>query len=203
MQATFDAAWHRAALAGSEDAVRRLAEAALEPLYRFCLYRVGGRHDLCEDAVQETLLTAIRRLDRYDPGRARGNIFGWLTGLARNEIRRLLAGERAGRGLEAFWRKMDDELLSLYAMLESQPFADDLLARSETREMVNATMSQLPLHYGRALEAKYVLGKSVREVAALLGTSVKAAESMLARARGAFRGTFLALAKNLPIEQAT
>ena len=200
MQPIFDAAWRRQALAGNAPAVRRLAEAALRPLYRFCLYRVGGNHHLCEEVVQETLLGAIRRLRRYDPARAGGDIFGWLTGLARNEIRRTLARERSAADLEGFWRKMDEQLLSLYAMLESEPFGEDLLVRRETREMVNATMAQLPPHYGMALEAKYVAGKSVREIAAGLGTSLKAAESLLTRARNAFRVTFLTLAKNLPAE---
>ena len=203
MQPTFDASWHEDALAGKAEAVAHLAEAALEQLYRFCLYRVGKNHHLCEEAVQETLLRAIRRLDRYDPARSGGTIFGWLTGLARNEIRRILARERPAADLEAFWARMDEQLLSLYAMLESEPFADELLARRETREMVNATMSQLPPRYGRALEARYLLGKSVRDVASVLGTTVKAAESLLGRARQAFRATFLALANNLPLEGAT
>lgn len=202
MQPIFDAAWRRQALAGGQSAVRCLAEAAIKPLYRFCLYRVGGNHHLCEEVVQETLLGAIRRLRRYEPARCGGDIFPWLTGLARNEIRRVLARERSAVELEGFWKAMDRQLLSLYAMLESEPFGEDVLVRRETREMVNATMAQLPPHYGQALEAKYVLGQSVREIAASLDTSTKAAESLLTRARAAFRATFLTLAKNLPGEAA-
>lgn len=203
MQSIFDAAWRRAALAGEAEAVGALAEGALRPLYRFCLYRVGRNHHLCEEVVQETLLRAIRRLRRYDPERSGGDIFPWLTGLARNEIRRVLARERSPAGLVEFWTRMDEQLLSLYAMLASEPFADELLERAETREMVNATMAQLPPRYGEALEAKYVDGRSVREIASTLGTSVKAAESLLTRARAAFRATFTALARNLPVEPAT
>ena len=190
-------------MSGEAGAVRRLAEAALEPLYRFCLYRVGRNHHLCEEVVQETLMTAIRRLGNYRPQRAGHDIFPWLAGLARNEIRRALARETPAADLAGFWTSMDRQLLSLYGMLESEPFDSELLARAETREMVNATMAQLPPNYGRALEAKYVMGKSVGDIAAALGTSVKAAESLLSRAREAFRATFLALANNLPIEPAT
>ncbi len=203
MQPTYDASWRRDALAGKDEAVQRLADEALRPLYRFCLYRVGRNHHVCEEVVQETLLRAIGRLKRYDPKRSGGNIFPWLTGLARNEIRRALSRERSVADLERFWAKMDDQLLSLYAMLESEPFGRDLLVRDETREMVNATMAQLPPHYGQALETRYVLGKSVREVAGVLGTSVKAAESLLTRARQAFRATFLTLTKNLRAEGVT
>ena len=203
MQPIFDASWRRDALAGKSEAVERLAEAAIEPLYRFCLYRIGGNHHLCEEVVQETLLRAIRLLSRYDPVRTAGNIFPWLTGLARNEVRRALARELAAGDLERFWERMDDRLLGLYAMLETEPFGSDLLARDETRTMVNATMAQLPPHYGHVLEAKYVLGKSVRDIAAALDTSTKAVESRLVRARDAFRATFLALTGNLRTESAT
>jgi len=203
LQSIYDASWRRDALAGKAEAVQRLADEALRPLYRFCLYRVGRNHHVCEEVVQETLLRAIRRLKQYDPKRSGGNVFPWLTGLARNEIRRALSRERSVADLERFWAKMDDQLLSLYAMLESEPFGRDLLVRDETREMVNATMAQLPPHYGQALETRYVLGKSVREVAGVLGTSVKAAESLLTRAREAFRATFLTLTKNLHAEGAT
>jgi DNA-directed RNA polymerase specialized sigma24 family protein len=66
--------------------------------------------------------------------------------------------------------------------------------------MVNATMSQLPPQYRSALEAKYVQGQSVRDMAAAARTSEKAVESQLSRAREAFRATFLSLARNLNAE---
>ena len=202
MRATFDARWRTEALAGDERAVGELADAMLTPLYRFCLYRLGGDRHLCEDVVQETLLRAIRDLDRYDPHRSGGQIFGWLTGLARNEIRRALTGRPPAASLEALWNRMDKQLLAVYARLENEPFAEEVLRREETRRMVNAAMSQLPPRYGSALEAKYVLGRSVREIADAWRLSEKAVESLLGRARAAFRTTFLALARNLDIETA-
>src|SRR5262249_15957670 len=126
--------------------------------------------------------------------------FPWLTGLARNEIHRALGREKAAVSLEALWAKMDKELLAVYARLDSEPFADELLQREETRELVNATMSQLPPHYREALEAKYVTGKGVRDLGTTWRISEKAAESQLTRARKAFRATFLALSRNLGAE---
>ena len=80
------------------------------------------------------------------------------------------------------------------------PVAADVLEREETREMVNATMSQLPPHYREALEAKYIQRQTVRQIAAHRATSDKAVESLLTRARQAFRETFLALAQSLNTE---
>jgi RNA polymerase sigma-70 factor (ECF subfamily) len=200
VQPIFDAGWRADALAGREPAVRAFAEAVLQPLYAFCFFRVGRDPHRCEEAVQETLLRALRELDHYDPTRGNDNIFPWLTGLARNEIHRVLARERGSVSLEALWAKMDKELLSVYARLDAEPFGDELLRREETRELVNSTMSQLPSHYREILEAKYLDGKSVRDLAADGGLSEKAAESLLTRARHAFRVTFLTLSRNLEVE---
>ena len=187
-------------MGGDPAAIARLASECVEPLYRFCFYRVGRRQDLSEEVVQETLVRAIRDLANYQPHRSSDDIFPWLTGLARNEIQRALRREQNSASLQALWERMDDELRALYAQLESEPFSDEMLAREETREMVNATMSQLPSKYRTALEAKYVLGQSVRDMAQALALTEKAVESQLGRARRAFRETFLTLAKNLDVE---
>jgi len=200
LQSIFDKSWHRRALAGDCEAVARMAAAVLEPLYRFCLYRVGQNRHLCEEVVQETLFRAIRDLAAYRPDRADGNIFPWLTGLARNEIRRVLSREQATASLETLWARMDDELRDVYARLESRPLGNEVLRREETRQMVGATMSQLPSHYREALEAKYVAGRSVRDMATGWNMTEKAVESLLTRSRKAFRATFVALSRNLGLE---
>ena len=142
----------------------------------------------------------LRQLERYDPVRSGDNIFPWLTGLARNEISRALAQDRHDLSLETLWARIDQELLPLYARLDAEPFDDDLLQREQTCELVNMTMSQLPPHYREALEAKYVRGLSVRDLAALGRSTEKAMESQLSRARKAFRVTFLTLSRNLGAE---
>ena len=203
MQPTFDAKWRAQALQGDPEAINTLA-AATEALFQFCFYRVGRNRHLCEEVVQETLVLAITRLERYEPDRAGADIFPWLSGLARNEIRRILAREqRSARieacSLESFWVEMDRSLRDMYGRIESEPLGDDTFVREETREMVNATMSQLPTSYRAALEDKYVRGFSVREIASATKTTEKAVESRLSRARRAFRETFLAMAKNLDL----
>ena len=182
-----------------------LAGEMVGPLFSFCFYRVGKRRDLCEEVVQETMVMAIRTLAAYEPRRSGGrggggSMFGWLTGLARNEIQRVLRRERGTVSLEELWARMDRELLEVFARVESEAFSEELLRREETVEMVNATMSQLPPHYRECLEKKYVQGKSVREMAGGMGVSEKAVESLLTRAREAFRGTFTALARSLGVD---
>ncbi len=199
-RSSFDSAWKARALSGDREAIDQLVSGVLEPLYRFCLYRVGQNQHICEEVVQETIARAIADLPHYEPGRAADQIFPWLTGLARNEVRRSLAHRQATASLEAIWMRMDGQLRDIFARLEAAPLGEDVLVRQETREMVNATMSQLPEHYRQALEAKYVDRQSVREIAARQATTDKAIESLLTRARQAFRETFLALAQSLNTE---
>jgi RNA polymerase sigma-70 factor (ECF subfamily) len=185
------------ALAGEPAAVQLLADSALLPLFRFCFHRVGGDRHRCEEVVQETLLRGLRDLEQYDPIRGNGHIFPWLTGLARNEITRVLGRDKHSVSLEALWARMDRDLRAIFSRLETEPFPDELLQREETRAFVNATMAQLPQHYRVALEAKYIDGQSMRQMAEKNGGTEKAIESLLTRARQAFRESFLALTRNL------
>ena len=59
--------------------------------------------------------------------------------------------------------------------------------------MVQLTLDSLPNPYGDMLEWKYLQGHSVKEIAARLQISPKATESLLTRARRAFREGFSAL----------
>ena len=62
--------------------------------------------------------------------------------------------------------------------------------QKEIGEFVRSTLQHLPGRYAQALEMKYVNGNSVNEIALELGLSEKAAESLLTRARKAFKEGF-------------
>ena len=111
--------------------------------------------------MQETLVIALRSLDRYEPSRSDGDLMPWLSGLARNEIRRVLARENRGSSLETLWERIDEDLRAIFAAVDSEPFPDDALVREETREMVNATM---PLEEVNTAFDKMHEGKVIRSV---------------------------------------
>jgi RNA polymerase sigma factor (sigma-70 family) len=69
----------------------------------------------------------------------------------------------------------------------------DSVDRMEVARLVHVALDRLPPRYAEALEWKYVDGLSVSEIAVRAGTSTKAAESLLTRAREAFRDLFAAL----------
>lgn len=181
------------AAAGSTRALERLYDRHVDRLYAFVFYRVGRDPEIAEDVVQETFAAALDRIERFDP--ERGSLESWLFTLSRNAIRDQLRTHRRSAELAAMWERVDRSLAQIFESLDQVPLSDELLARAETRDMVNITIAHLPETYRLVLERKYIAGDSVAGVARDLGLSADAAKSLLARARRAFRETFATLSK--------
>jgi len=183
-------------LDGDEAAFTRFFDGQFPRLYRFALTRLDGDEAATEEVVQAALCRAIAGLAGY---RGEAALFTWLCTICRRGI----AEHRERRG-----RRLDDvplreeipevraALESLAALGGSDP--ETAARRREIARQVQVILDALPGAYGDALEWKYLEGRSVREIAARLDLSVKAAESMLTRAREAFRDGFAALAHGAP-----
>jgi RNA polymerase sigma-70 factor (ECF subfamily) len=78
-----------------------------------------------------------------------------------------------------------DAVLELRAPSEHEPAND--LDIAEHRGAIATTLNGLPERYARALEWKYGDGFTVQEIGRMLGLSTIAAQSLLARAREAFK----------------
>ncbi|HVK73367.1 MAG TPA: sigma-70 family RNA polymerase sigma factor [Kofleriaceae bacterium] len=180
-----------AAARGDADAIGRFYDAHVDGLYAFVFYRVGRDPALAEDIVQDTFTRALGQLGDYDP--ARGGVGGWLTTLSRNVIRDHLRAHHRTDAVAERWERIDVSLTQLYDALERAPLPGEVLARAETRDLVNMTIAHLPEQYRVALARKYVDDRSLEDLASELGLSVDAAKSLLARARRAFKETFSTL----------
>jgi RNA polymerase sigma-70 factor (ECF subfamily) len=179
-----------AILAGDHDALDRFHARTAESLYRFVHYRVGGSTPEAEDVVQETFLSALEGLHRFE---GRSSLQTWLEGIARHHIakrRRKRSRERVADLLE----ELDPEIEALLADLSREELPDELLERAETEDLVGAAMSSLPAHYQELLREKYVDSLPVDEIARRRAASPKSVESTLGRARKAFQKTFELLA---------
>jgi RNA polymerase sigma-70 factor (ECF subfamily) len=188
-----EASLHLQAAQGSEEALSRLYQENVDGLYAFVLYRVGADKHLTEDIVQETFLWALDDLTRFDPNR--GSFLSWLCVSSRNIIRRHLRESRRGQELQNMWDRIDQALMKVYSSLEDAPLSDEVLARKETQALVQLSIAQLPAHYRAVLERHYIEGVALKDVGIWLKVSDEAAKSLLARARRAFRETFLTLAR--------
>jgi RNA polymerase sigma-70 factor (ECF subfamily) len=184
--------------AGQDEALLELYETNVDGLYAFVFYRVGRDASLAEDVVQDTFLDSLAHLADYEP--ARGSVGAWLCTLSRNVVRRHLKHHPRLAELDAVYHRIDETLAELFAALEGAPLSDEVIARQETRDLVNMTVASLPDRYRTALERRYVAGESLAELAGALGLSPAATKSLLARARHAFRETFLTLSRALVLE---
>ena len=176
---------------GDEKAFEYFVDQYYPRLYRFAYPRVGRDADLSQDIVQNTFSNVIRKIGSY---RGEAALFTWLCSFCRFEI-------------SAYWRKKGRQACEV-ELVEDSPHARAALEtlstvpegsvsrfeREELARMVWAVLDHLPVHYGNALQWKYIQGVSVREIASRLGASPKAAESLLTRARQAFRDGFAAVA---------
>jgi RNA polymerase sigma-70 factor (ECF subfamily) len=164
------------------------------------LARRSGLDDASvEVIVQNTLVKAMRNLTSY---RGEAALFTWLTQIGRHELADAMR-KSARRPLHVSLQD-SDQVLRLASQLRLSPHQEP--AAQAEAEMAGAAvieaLNSLPERYSLALEAKYGDGLSVEEIAALLGVTPTAAQSLLARAREAFRDRWRASNSN-PGEQAT
>jgi len=156
--------------AGDRIALQTLYARYLPVLWRYAWAHLRPDEAAARDAVSDSFLAALR--GRHDP--AKGSVAQWLMGIARHKI--------------ADARRSVKPMLQPNADL-SAPGADpgNSLVHDEARDAVHRVMLALDDEERLALEWKYLDGASVREIAARLGRTEKAAEALLFRAREKFR----------------
>ncbi len=175
----------RRMLAGEERAFTAFFDAYFARVYRFALPRLNGEVEAARDVVQATLSKAVRKLAQY---RGEAAMFTWICQICRREIVDYL---RAHRRYASRVTLLEDrpELRAAIESIEA-PEEYDLMSqygREQTGRLIQAVLDRLPARYGDALEWKYIDGRSVEDIGARLGIGHDAAQSLLARARGAFR----------------
>lgn len=170
----------RRAASGDAQALEALYGRYSGALHAHITHRLSGSREDVEDVWQETLLAAVRALPTYD-GRSR--FFTWLCGIAGHKIADHL--RRSGRSPEMVFSDLPPE--QLLELADSGPLPDDILASRATHLRVVNALGSLSDEYRRALVMRYAEECSVEEVARSLGKGYKATESLLARARNAFR----------------
>lgn len=182
----------RRILSGDHAEFRRLFDDFFPRLFRFAMARLDGDREAAADVVQQTFCKAIDKLDRY---RGEASLYTWFCQICRNTlVDYCRATNRRGERVVLY-----EDHANVKAILEAltAPAAGEPEAiawQRDVRRLVQATIDALPPRYGDVLEWKYVDGWSVGEIADRLGSTVKAAESLLSRARAAFREAIVEIA---------
>jgi RNA polymerase sigma-70 factor, ECF subfamily len=180
-----------------EVAFEEFFEAMYPALYRFALARLDGRREAAEDVAQTTLYRAMGKLKTY---RGEASLLTWLCTFCRHEI---YAYAQAHRHVEQI--VPIDDAPEIQAALESLHAVDSTnphvaLDRQQQASLIQRVLDQLPAHYGSVLEWKYIDELPVQQIAARLGIRLRAAESLLARARRAFRDALLSVSPVVTVD---
>jgi RNA polymerase sigma-70 factor (ECF subfamily) len=180
-----DLALARQVAGGDEAALATFYARHADLLFAFISHHLGGpcagapRADV-EDLWQDTLLAALHALPSY---RGECRLSTWLCAIARHKV----ADHFRRQGRERIELFSDLSTSQLSALVSRGPLPEEMVLQRATRVRVVEALALLPDEYRSALIARYADGCSVGEVASALGRTYKAAESLLSRARAAFR----------------
>lgn len=153
---------------GDERAWSQLFEWHFESVYWYCASLSSGRQDIAEEIAQQVFVTAARRINKFKA--KRGTFRSWLLGIAKNRFMKLQSKEKT--------RKRYETQLSTKGCQRPNGGSQEIL--------VYEVLARLPGQYRMVLEAKYLKGLTVSEIAENQGRTAKATESVLSRAREKF-----------------
>lgn len=150
-------------------------ELALPRVYRYLLARCGGDADLAEELTQQTFVEGIRRPASFD---GRSDAVTWLCGIGRHKL--VDHYRKASRDTARQQR-----IVSEWSAGQSQGWS-----QHELRSGIETALAKLPGEQRIVMILRYLDQMPVREIASTIGRSEKATESLLSRARDAFRRAY-------------
>jgi RNA polymerase sigma-70 factor (ECF subfamily) len=149
-----DATLLAAAARGESDAVAALYERHLDPVYRFCLRRLGNR-EAAEDATSHVFTKAISALPAF-----RGGSFqGWLFAIAHRVLLDLARSHRAPMSLDA-----------ACAVVDPHPGPEDVAVSGDAARGIRELLQRLPESQRQVVELR-LAGLQGHEIAQALGRS--------------------------------
>ena len=180
-------------LAHDREAFHEFFNGYFPRLHRFARARLSDDLDATREIVHVTLSKAIQKLHTY---RGEAALFTWMCTICRRELHDHFKRLAKDRQYIVFTEDSPDlqaAVDSLEAPAAGQP--EDNYRRLEMSRLIQVALDRLPTNYGNALEWKYVYGYSMQEIAGELGIGTQAANSLVARAKRAFRDVYGSLSE--------
>ncbi|OLB78467.1 MAG: RNA polymerase subunit sigma [Alphaproteobacteria bacterium 13_2_20CM_2_64_7] len=155
--------------AGDQLAMRTLFGRHRVPLYRWLL-RLVGDEALAEDLLSDVFLDVWRQAASFQ---ARSSVSTWLLAIARY------------KALSARRRRTDLELDEKIAVEVADPADDpEVVLQKKTRaELLRHSLAQLSPEHGEVIDLVYFHGKSVKEVAEIVGIAEATVKTRMFYAR--------------------
>lgn len=172
-------------LAGETPCFEELFRRYSDRVYGISLGMVRSEAE-AQDVVQETFMSAFRKLDTY---RAESPFRGWLFRIASNaSLMRLRTRRRRPEvSLELRGPSFDDEGRHERPIPDLRPLASKTLEDQELGERLHQSIDALPEKYRSVLILADFDHRSMKEIGAQLGLSVPAVKTRLHRARLSIR----------------
>ena len=183
--------------AGNEAAFQSLIQRYHGPMFRLAMNYVGDR-GVAEDVVQESWLTCLRSLDRFE---GRSSLKTWLFGILVNVARSRRRKESRILPFASLWRRDDSD--SRRPTVDRSRFGSDgmwsdgprswdnvpesKVLGAETVQHVRSAIDTLPPKQREVILLRDVAGFDAGEVSALLGISPANERVRLHRARATVR----------------
>ncbi|HEY8922301.1 MAG TPA: RNA polymerase sigma factor [Candidatus Limnocylindria bacterium] len=150
-------------------------ELALPRVYRYLLARCGGDADLAEELTQQTFVEGVRQRASFD---GRSDAVTWLCGIGRHKL------------VDHYRKSRRDTDRQLRIVSEWSAGQSQAWSQHELRSGIETALVKLPGEQRIVMILRYLDQMPVREIASTIGRSEKATESLLSRARDAFRRAY-------------
>jgi RNA polymerase sigma-70 factor, ECF subfamily len=170
----------KSAFAGDREALGRLLSGLTDQLY-YAAFRVLDSHEDAEDAVQDGLLAATRKLKTFE-GRAQFST--WLTRVVINAAlmrRRKIRAHTTTSIDQQIWD--DSEVCLATQIADPGPDPEEACAREERLVIAKQCFETLPASYRSALQLRDIEGMTTQEATEALRVSEGTLKSRLHRAR--------------------
>jgi RNA polymerase sigma-70 factor, ECF subfamily len=154
---------------GDQLAMRTLFGRHRVPLYRWLL-RLVGDEALAEDLLSDVFLDVWRQAAAFE---ARSSVSTWLLAIARH------------KALSARRRRPDAELDERIAASVADPADDpEVVLQKKTRaDLLRHSLARLSPEHGEVIDLVYFHGKSVKEVAEIIGIATATVKTRMFYAR--------------------
>ena len=179
---------------GDEQAFQSLVARLHGPMLRLAMGHVRDR-DLAEDVVQESWLTVLKSLDRFE---GRSTLKTWILGIALNVARARRRRERRVLTFSTLFRRegsgptVEPSRFDASGSWKEMPdtwsnVPESTLLSRETMDHVRVAMDSLPAAQREVLALRDVAGLDSEAVCAMLNISAENQRVRLHRARAAVR----------------
>jgi RNA polymerase sigma-70 factor (ECF subfamily) len=153
-------------------AMRMLFARHRAAIYRW-LVRLAGEEALAEDLLSDVFLDVWRKARSFE---GRSSVSTWLLAIARHKALSARRRTQAERAVE-----LDDEVASTMAEPADNP--ELLLEKKDREDLLRRSLARLSPEHGEVIDLTYYHGKSIKEIAEIVGINEATVKSRTFYAR--------------------